>query len=116
MIKIVHVIQAALELTGYTRAYLLGETRSREVVRARHLAMAICRNELGRSYGQIAIAFNRDHSTVIHGHRMADYRRTKLPDDAEMYALLLMRAGDIAEAAAATFAGQEQGDLVLAGG
>ncbi len=46
---------------------VLGSRRSPELVRARQLAMYICRKKLGLSYPELGRAFGgKDHSTVIH--------------------------------------------------
>ena len=46
---------------------LLGKRRTSNIATARHVAMFLCRNILGRSYLEIGAIFGgRDHSTVIH--------------------------------------------------
>ena len=46
---------------------ILSQKRNKELVVARHVAMYLCREELGLSHPKIAKLFNRkDHSTVIH--------------------------------------------------
>lgn len=61
-------IQAATcEHFGIDLGDLLGARRYLDLVRARHLAMFLCRQRLGLSYPELGIAFgNRDHSTVVH--------------------------------------------------
>jgi chromosomal replication initiation ATPase DnaA len=52
---------------GVEIAELLGHRRTYLEVEARHVAMALCRAELGLSYPAIARAFGgRDHTTVMH--------------------------------------------------
>lgn len=45
---------------------MMGETRCREFVYPRHIAMFLCRHLTGASLPTIAKAFRRDHSSVIH--------------------------------------------------
>jgi chromosomal replication initiator protein len=64
-------VEDILEVTslmfGFSVEELLGPTRWRNLVRARHFAMYVCRHQMGLSYPAIAKAFNRhDHTTVMH--------------------------------------------------
>ena len=48
-----------------------GQSRYRRPVRARQLAMFLCRELTGRSYQEIGWHFgNRNHATVVHAVRM----------------------------------------------
>jgi chromosomal replication initiation ATPase DnaA len=53
---------------------ILGPRRFRHVTEARHEAMRRCR-VTGRTSGQIARVFHRDHKTVLHGIARAEERR-----------------------------------------
>lgn len=45
---------------------LIGRSRIAKTVRARHVAMYLCREILGESLGKIGREFKRDHSSVVH--------------------------------------------------
>ena len=58
---------------GLTAADLIGRSRIKRIVKARHWAMWRCRHELGMSLQDIANVFNRkDHTTVLHAIRKID--------------------------------------------
>lgn len=59
-------IEKAAKHFGYTKEALMQPIRSKNIVRARSLAMYVYRNVVGASYQQIGLRFGRDHSTVIH--------------------------------------------------
>jgi chromosomal replication initiation ATPase DnaA len=61
----VHIVSDA---TGIPPVVILSKERTREVARARHAAMAICRDR-GMSLHAIGKAFNRDHTSVLNGLR-----------------------------------------------
>lgn len=48
---------------------ILGESRRREIVTARHAVIWYCRDVLEMSYPEIGRAFNLDHTTVMHAAR-----------------------------------------------
>ena len=52
---------------GLTREDLVSKSRSRPLTTARHVAMYLMREHTGMSLIRIGEAFNRDHSTVMHG-------------------------------------------------
>lgn len=51
---------------GITTKRMEGRQQARRVVHARHVAMYICSKVLGRSSTPIGVAFNRDHTSVLH--------------------------------------------------
>lgn len=51
---------------GFDQAALRGKSRRAEVVRARQVAMYLCREIVKNSYAEIGLQFGRDHSTVMH--------------------------------------------------
>ena len=52
---------------GYTSKDLRGRKRDPKLVRARQIAMYLCRELLGESYPSLGRMFGgKDHSTVIH--------------------------------------------------
>lgn len=50
---------------GFEADDLVGRSRTGGLVRARHLAMAVARSTLGRSYPELGRAFGRDHTSVV---------------------------------------------------
>jgi len=68
-----HSIQAVQDAVcaclGVARSELLSPARAARVVRARQLAMYLARELSGASLAEIARAFDRDHSTVLHAIR-----------------------------------------------
>lgn len=74
--------------------------RSGSLVRIRHMAMWLARECTDAGYTEIGRAFNRDHTSVIHGVRAFTQRwRVADPDLGELAdelraALLKMKAGD----------------------
>ncbi len=49
-------------------ADLRGKSRKKEIVMPRQIAMYLCRDLLSISLVSLANEFNRDHTTVMHGH------------------------------------------------
>jgi chromosomal replication initiator protein len=66
-------------------ADLRSKRRSRNVAGPRQIAMYLCRRHMNASYPHIAELFGRDHSTVIHAHRITEQR---LKDDPALQATL----------------------------
>ena len=63
------ILEEVCALQGLSPAAVLAKGRgrqSRPVCKARHAAMARLRQELGWSFGRIAIFFDVDHSTVFY--------------------------------------------------
>ncbi|MBF2754448.1 MAG: ATP-binding protein [Gammaproteobacteria bacterium AqS3] len=54
------------ETYHFSQAELTGKSRKKAVVRARHIAMYLCKTLTQSSYPDIGDSFNRDHTTVIH--------------------------------------------------
>jgi chromosomal replication initiator protein len=61
--------EAVCSVHRISRDDLLSTSRSPRITRARHLAMYLARELSGLSLAQIARAFRRDHSTVLHAVR-----------------------------------------------
>lgn len=67
-VRIVDVIRAVCAFYSIPVSELLADRRSGPMVRARHIAMYICRKTSLKSFPEIGRRLgNRDHSTVIHG-------------------------------------------------
>lgn len=59
------IVAAVSHQTGIPQAEILGQSRVRDVAKARQAAMALARRQ-GYSYPQIGRVFQRDHTTIIH--------------------------------------------------
>jgi len=66
------VLNATYEATGMNRALLLGKSRRRKVVNARHAAMWVLTEHLGYSSTQVGKALERDHTSVLHAINRID--------------------------------------------
>ena len=66
---ILEIIKEVEEITGITHEMMLQKTRKREVVEAKYIAMAAIRERTAFTLMEIAIAFGKDHTTVIHARK-----------------------------------------------
>ena len=66
---------------------ILGDTRDRRVLDARHVAMWLMR-DAGRTYGEIGSEMGRDHSSVINACRRVDRTPRLLAGATEIRTLL----------------------------
>jgi chromosomal replication initiation ATPase DnaA len=74
------VIGVTARRHGLTPADLAGPSRSRQVAQARAMAMYVARRLTGKSLQAIGVAFGgRDHTTVLHGIRATELRRSRDP-------------------------------------
>ncbi len=77
-LSIGRIQQLVADHFNFTVPELTARTRQRDVVRARQIAMYLCRDVLKASYPSIARAFGgKDHSTVIHA---CEKIRTEMAD------------------------------------
>jgi chromosomal replication initiator protein len=67
-ISLDQIIRLVAEYYGVEVPALRGQSRSKELVRARHIAMYLAREETGASLPQIGTAMSgRDHTTIMYG-------------------------------------------------
>jgi chromosomal replication initiator protein len=66
--------QATCDVLHISRTDLTSPRRAPNLVRGRQLAMYVARNTTDASLAEIARAFNRDHSTVMHSIRTVEKR------------------------------------------
>jgi chromosomal replication initiator protein len=59
------------------RSDLMGARQARRLVRPRHIAMWLAVRTTGNSTEKIGKAFDRDHATVMHGHRVIEGLRRR---------------------------------------
>jgi chromosomal replication initiation ATPase DnaA len=67
------------ERAGITLAQILGAQRSQKYVQPRHIAMWRASRETRSSLSEIARAYDRDHTSVIHAIRLVESRRARTP-------------------------------------
>jgi chromosomal replication initiator protein len=89
-----------------TVPHLSGPQRYRRLVRARQVAMWLARRTTEHSLPQIGWAFDRDHTTVLHGIEKVDEIMERDPSFAEIVWLLHLavlepKRGDAGRRAAA---------------
>lgn len=73
--------QAVADFFGLRPTELRSPRRSRVIATARHIAMYLCRHELGASFPYIGECFGgRDHSTVIHAVDRIERRQAVDPE------------------------------------
>jgi chromosomal replication initiation ATPase DnaA len=74
------IINASARLYGLAAADLTGPSRRRQMAWARGVAMYLARTLTGQSLQSIGRAFgDRDHTTVLHGIRVTEERRSRDP-------------------------------------
>ncbi len=64
-------VDAVADLSGIPAEEIMGRRRVADVVFARHAAMYLMR-KANRSYPQIGLWFNRDHTTIMHAVRQVE--------------------------------------------
>lgn len=84
-------IEKAAKHFGYTKEALMQPLRSKNIVRARSLAMYVYKNVVGANLAQTGRRFGKDHSTVIHAIKKIEKSPPlkKLGDDIAAHVLWL---------------------------
>jgi chromosomal replication initiation ATPase DnaA len=67
------VIAVAAEAFGVAQADILSTRRARQIVRARQTAMYLAHVVVGYAAAQIASAFERDYTSVLHAIRKLEH-------------------------------------------
>ena len=74
------IINAAAEHFGVRPCDILGPGRSKSLIRARHITLAICRERLEMSYPELGRVFgDRDHTTIMNAVKRARHGRMNHP-------------------------------------
>ena len=73
-----NLITAACGMTKFTAEQIRGPQRQKPLVNVR-FAISYIASRRGFSYPQIGKVMNRDHSTILHGRRQAEYLYAKRP-------------------------------------
>lgn len=68
------IARAVSDATGIRLGEIMGQSRKRPIVEARHLVMFLARQQ-GITYTAIAAAMRKDHTTIVHGVRCEIARR-----------------------------------------
>lgn len=68
--------------------------RGKEVVLARQIAMYLSRDIYGYSYPMIGLAFNRDHSTIIHAQWKIKQNTKSLQDINQLKEKIILTYGE----------------------
>lgn len=74
------VINATATHYGLTAADLLAYDKRPRMARPRQVAMALCYEMPRTSLPALALAFHRDHTTVLHGVRAVEARAAADPE------------------------------------
>ena len=72
IVMISDVMQATVELTGFSAATLRSKKRNADLSEARQFLMYVARKNTGKSFPQLGRALNRDHTAIIYGVRKVD--------------------------------------------
>jgi chromosomal replication initiator protein len=77
--RLANVVATLRANSGYLMEELQSRSREQRIRFARQLAMFVCREFTGAAFGLIGQHFNRDHSTVVHAHRLIERRLAREP-------------------------------------
>lgn len=88
------VLDAVSDATGIERTLITSATRVKPVAHARQLAFLVMRNVYGWTYPKIAMRFERDHTTIVHGVKAAEARIASNSENADEYTAILSRIED----------------------
>lgn len=76
------VVEVTAAYFGMTAASLLAQNRMQRITKIRRLAMFLCRTNLGMSYPEIGVVFQRDHTTVMYA--LSDFDRFVAPFETDI--------------------------------
>ena len=77
------IIDAVARIVHLRRTVLVSERRDQHTAFARQLAMYLCREVTHASFPVIGKFFGRDHSTVMHAHKIIRARMRVQPEFAD---------------------------------
>lgn len=84
------IIEATRGVTGFSEEALTGNSRKREIVTARYIAIRLLRATSKMNLNKIGSKFNnRDHATIIYALDQAEYRMNHDPEFREKFNLIL---------------------------
>ena len=73
------IVAQVADLTCLPATEIMGRSRKAPIAQARHLVWLVAQRQ-GMSLTQIGRAFDRDHTTVLHGIRQENLRRSCVND------------------------------------
>lgn len=74
------IVDVVARSYGLAPVDIMGTRRQSHIVAARHVAQYLARRITGMSFPELGRAFNRDHSTIIHGWQRVDNERKRNPN------------------------------------
>ena len=77
-VTIEKVLRSVADFYHLRQAELTGRSRRQPIVRARHMAMALCKELTSESIAEIGRHFSRDHTTVLHACRNIEQMRQNM--------------------------------------
>ncbi|HTR61981.1 MAG TPA: helix-turn-helix domain-containing protein [Candidatus Binataceae bacterium] len=83
------IVDAVARIAHLRRTVLVSERRDQHTAFARQLAMYLCREVTHASFPVIGKFFGRDHSTVMHAHKIIRARMKAQPEFADKVAELV---------------------------
>lgn len=91
VLQVEDILKLVGEVYGLKPEELLSRSRQKRVVKARNLAIYLCRQYLQKSLPELGRAFRRSHSTVLHALEGVERDRKTLPALAQELAYLEQR-------------------------
>lgn len=89
------VLSAVCDVMGQSEAAIKGHVRDRKVVRARHMAMFLLADLCNVSSVFTGLFLNRDHSSVLHGRKNAEYLLGNDEEYREMHRHIVSRLAEM---------------------
>ena len=84
LLSIKHIQDFVSSYFSIKKADLLGKKRKIQFAFPRQIAMYLCRDLISESYPQIAAAFTRDHTTILHAYEKISKEMEKNPETARI--------------------------------
>lgn len=84
LLSIEHIQDFVSSYFSIKKADLLGKKRKIQFAFPRQIAMYLCRDLISESYPQIAAAFTRDHTTILHAYEKISKEMEKNPETARI--------------------------------
>lgn len=78
--RITRIMEVVAHDTGVSIGEMVSERKTGAVVRARQIAMWLCKERTTHSYPEIGRRFMRDHTTALHAWRRIELKRQNDPD------------------------------------
>jgi len=80
------IVRKVAEVMNVTRAQMMGDSRKKHIVEARHIAMTLARVQTRLGYEEIGLHFGgRNHTSILHAVRMMN---TRVVEDEQFAAIV----------------------------